>query len=86
MSAEAEASEVAAAAALISAVHEVTLEMPEVCTVTACCLLFTRFAIWYFADLCRSPPHEQQCPRLHMQRDLKASNPRVRRYNGIDPS
>jgi hypothetical protein len=80
--AEAEASEFAAAAALLSAVHE----MPEVCTVTACCLLLTRFAIWYFADLCRSPPKRAAVPQraagpqscLHMQCDLNASNPRVR--------
>jgi hypothetical protein len=49
--AEAEAREVAAAAALGSAVYDVRVvqrdsEMPEVCTVTACCLLITRFGMW----------------------------------------
>ncbi len=47
---------------------------------TACCLLLTLFAIWYFADLCRSPPQRAAGPQsIHMRRDLKASNPRVRR-------
>ena len=38
------------------------------------------YFIWYFADLCRSPPQRAAVPQicLHMQRDLTASNPRMR--------
>ena len=75
----------AAAAALGSAVHDVRRvqsesEVPEVCTVTACCLLLTRFAIWHFAGLCRSPPQRAAAREicLHMRHDLNASNPRMR--------
>ncbi len=75
----------AAAAALGSAVHDVRRvqsesEVPEVCTVTACCLLLTRIAAWCFAGLCRSllqrAAARETC--LHMRHDLNASNPRMR--------
>ena len=74
----------AAAATLGSAVHDFRRvqsesEVPEVCTVTACCLLLTRFATWCFAGLCRS--QLQRAAReicLHMRHDLNASNPRMR--------
>ena len=46
----------------------------------ACRLLLMRFAMWYIANQCRSPPERAAVPQicLRMQRDLNAGNPRMR--------
>jgi hypothetical protein len=60
---------------MMRVVPKVTLEVPEVCTVAACCLLLTRFAIGYFADVCRSPLQRAAAREicLHMRRDPNTS-------------
>jgi hypothetical protein len=60
---------------MMRVVPKVTLEVPEVCTVAACCLLLTRFAIGYFADVCRSPLRRAAAREicLHMRRDPNTS-------------
>ena len=65
---------------MMRVVPKVTLEVPEVCTVPACCLLLTRFAIGYFADVCRSPLRRAAAREicLHMRRDPNTSYSRMR--------
>ena len=90
MPADAEASEVVdstlaepapAAAALGSAPHDSRdvrseSEVPDFAQWWHAAL---RFAISYFAGLCRSPPQGAAVPQIfrHMQSDLNASNPRM---------
>ena len=73
------------ATAALGSVHDVRRvqsesEVPEVCTVTCVLPRLTRFAVWHFADLCRSPPQRAAVPQicLHMERHLNASNPLMR--------